>query len=191
MAPTEASILGNFLLPPASFPSIISLKKFTDLFPRALQSHPHVKLLYRELQHQRALQIDEVKKSIAAEVRRGEKQRREVVRSRKQFEQESFATENELDIRIEREMNGMLAKFPAKEPQGLPELIESMEKACQDMQAENDELDSEANLLLSDIRNVVDNLSDLRYGKFNKPGAEETVGAEVFSGLEQLVHLSS
>lgn len=86
MAPTEESILDNFLLTPAPLPTIITLQKFTDLFPRSQRSNPQIRLLYRELQHRRGLQTDEVQANIEQEVKQGGRQRREVARARRQGE---------------------------------------------------------------------------------------------------------
>jgi centromere-localized protein 2 len=91
MSPSENSILTNFLLPPAPLPTIISLRQFTELFPRAYQSNPHVKVLYQELQHQRVIDIDDVKRGIATEVKKGEKQRRQISRTRRKLNQEYVA----------------------------------------------------------------------------------------------------
>ena len=82
MPPTEATILSNFLLPPAPLLSTISLPEFTDLFPRSQRSNPQVEYLYRELQARRDLDIERIKRNIAQEVKRGEKQRRQVVKAR-------------------------------------------------------------------------------------------------------------
>jgi predicted RNase H-like nuclease len=96
MPPTEATLLSAFLLPPAPLPAIISLKSFTQLFPRSQQSSPQVKTLYRDLQNQRARITDAVAKNIVAEVKRGNAQRRAVVRARREAEKEE--QEDEVDV---------------------------------------------------------------------------------------------
>ncbi len=103
MAPTEASILTNFLLLPAPLHTFITLQKFTELFPRPQRSNPQIKLLYRELQYLRGLQTDEIKENIAREVKNGSRQQKEVARSRRKTER--YVTEGfdgrELDMEIE------------------------------------------------------------------------------------------
>lgn len=84
MPETEQTILSNFLLSPAALPSIISLKKFTDLFPTSQRSNPQIEHLYRELQRLRSVYIEDVKRHISREVKRGERQRRQVVKTRRQ-----------------------------------------------------------------------------------------------------------
>lgn len=71
MPPTEATLLSAFLLPPAPLPAIITLKSFTQLFPKSQQSSPHIKALYRDLQNQRARLTDAVAKNIVEEVKEG------------------------------------------------------------------------------------------------------------------------
>lgn len=96
MAPTEATILSTFLLPPAPLPSIISLKAFTELFPRSQQSSPQIRTLYRDLQHQRAQIADAVAHNIATETKRGNAQRRAVVKARRAAAREE--QDDEVDI---------------------------------------------------------------------------------------------
>lgn len=105
MPPTESSILSNFLLPPAPLPVAISLQQFVELFPRSQQSNQDIQLLYRELQHQRALDIDDLKKNIAAEVQRGEKQKRQVVRARRKSHQTQMEGLDARDIQMEADVS--------------------------------------------------------------------------------------
>jgi centromere-localized protein 2 len=83
MAPSETSILSNFLLPPAPLPMVVTLAQFRRLFPRPTRDRPAVRALYAELAHQVSLGVDEVKRNIAAEVRRGVALRRQVREARR------------------------------------------------------------------------------------------------------------
>lgn len=96
MAPTETAILTNYLLIPAQLPAIITLKEFTELFPRIQQSSPHVRRLYRDLQTQRNALIDDVASNIEQEAKRGKVLRREALRANR--EAESQELDDELDI---------------------------------------------------------------------------------------------
>jgi centromere-localized protein 2 len=96
MAPTELTILSTFLLPPAPLPQIISLKAFTELFPRSQQSSPQIKQLYRDLQHQRVKLTDAVERNIVTEVKKGIQQQRAVVKARRQSEKEE--QDDEVDV---------------------------------------------------------------------------------------------
>jgi centromere-localized protein 2 len=98
MAPTEDTILRNYLLVPAQLPSIISLQEFVALFPRQLQSSPRIRSLYRDLQRQRNAVVDAVAEQIEHEVKQGKAMRRAVIRSRREAE----ANEQDDEIEIER-----------------------------------------------------------------------------------------
>lgn len=104
MPPSEASILRDFLLPPAPLPAIISLRQFTDLFPRAYHANPLIKDLYRELQEQRAIDTDDVRRNITAEVKRGEKQKRHISKIRQKSQSEAVAGIGSVDIEMEAEV---------------------------------------------------------------------------------------
>lgn len=98
MAPTEATILRNYLLLPSRLPSIISLQEFASLFPKSRQSSPQVRALYRDLQQQRNAVVDAVSASIDAEVKRAKALRRTIIRTMKESELE----EQDDEIEIER-----------------------------------------------------------------------------------------
>ena len=105
MPPTESQILSHFLLPPTPLPVVITLRKFTELFPPALRSSPQIPTLYRELQHQRAIDVDDVKANIANEVKKGERQRREIARARRRREGEEDGDGTEhIDMGMEVEV---------------------------------------------------------------------------------------
>lgn len=89
MTTKETHLLTSYLLSAGGrgqLSTYLSLSQFTDLFPRSQRTNPQIAILYRELQHQRALVADEVTRNIAAEVKRGERQRREVVSARRREE---------------------------------------------------------------------------------------------------------
>ena len=103
MAPTESTILTQFLLSPVPLPSTVSLRKFTSLFPPSQASNPQIQLLYRDLQHQRALLADAVAHNISNEVRRGNAQRRAVIKARK----EGAEGEEDEEITIEQAVSSL------------------------------------------------------------------------------------
>ena len=61
-----------------------------------------------------------------------------------------------------------------------------MESAATDLEAELKELEREANDMLALIETTVGDLSDLRYGKFDKPIGGEDVAEAVLEGLRNL-----
>ena len=98
MAPTEETILTAFLLSPASLTEIFTFQSFASHFPKAQQSSPEIKRLYRSLQHRRALISDTVAQNIDNEVERGNAQRQVVVRARRAAEKQ----EPDEEIAIEK-----------------------------------------------------------------------------------------
>lgn len=101
MSTSESSILGNFLLPPAPLNAALPFRKFASLFPRSHQGSAQIKALYDELQYLRAIDVDDVKHNIKFEVKRGEKQKREVIKERRRAEK----GELDQDAVDAREMN--------------------------------------------------------------------------------------
>ncbi|KAK0108937.1 hypothetical protein ONS96_002774 [Cadophora gregata f. sp. sojae] len=178
MAPTEETILSTFLLSPAPLPTIITLKAFTELFPRSQQSSPQIKALYRDLQHQRARLTDTVSRNIAAEVKRGKAQRREVARARKEAEREQ--QDDEVDV--ERALFGPTSNLPVSKPHTLSSILPELESAVEEVEDEIRRLDEEAEALLAEMQSNVGGLSDLRYGRL----ANGQLREQVIGGLERL-----
>ncbi|MCJ1401274.1 hypothetical protein MMC11_004486 [Xylographa trunciseda] len=178
--PTESSLLTHLLLPPASLPAILTLQKFTALFPSSVRSNPQIPFLYRDLQHQRALRIDEVRKNIATEVIRGESMKREVIRTRRREERGGSGLG--IDADEDGDMEGLLASLNGSgNPHTLASMLRDLDTACRDMEAETTELEDEAGGVLSEMQVTVGGLSDLRYGRFAVPVREE-----VLEGLDAL-----
>lgn len=178
MHPTEATLLSAFLLPPAPLPAIISLKSFTKLFPSSQQSSPQIKALYRDLQQQRARLTDAVTRNIVAEVKRGNAQRRAVVRARRQAEKE----EQDDEVDVETALFGQTSNLPASKPHTLTSILPELESAVDDVQDQIRRLDEEGETLLEEMRNTVGGLSDLRYGRL----ANGQLREQVLEGLERL-----
>jgi len=177
MAPTEATILSTFLLPPAPLTSIISLKAFSELFSRSQRS-PHVRLLYRDLQHQRAQITDAVAHNIAAEVKRGNAQRRAVVRARRAAEVE----DGDDEVEVENALFGQTSSLSVSKPHTLVSILPELENAVEDIEDEIRRLEEETEALLEDIRGTVSGLSDLRYGRLANGQLKE----QVLEGLHRL-----
>jgi len=183
MAPSEESILSKFLLSPASLPTVISLQKFTELFPKRLRSHPQIKVLYRELQQLREQDIDLVNENIDKEVRRGEKQKAEL---RKALTATGVDGINEVDQRemdMDLQLFGQTSSRHPDEFHTLSSLLSEMEAACTGLEREIAVIESETTATLAELNTIVGDMSDLRYGKLNKPG--DVVG-EAIKGLKSL-----
>ncbi|KAL2024281.1 hypothetical protein VTK56DRAFT_8763 [Thermocarpiscus australiensis] len=176
MAPTEQTILTNYLLVPAQLPAIISLQEFIALFPRSLQSSPRIRSLYRDLQSQRNAVIDSVAEEIEAEAKHGKAMRRAVIRSRREAE----AQEQDDEVDIER-MLGNLAS--SENPRhSLASILPDMEGAISELESELQLLEEEEASLLASVRQIVGSMSDLRYGRL----ANSQLREQVLDGLANL-----
>ncbi|KIH94327.1 centromere-localized protein 2 [Sporothrix brasiliensis 5110] len=207
MAPTEASILEQFLLAPSQLPTIISLDDFTALFPRTLQSSPQVRALYRDLQRQRSAVVDAVAADIDDEVAKGRLLRRYAVRARLRAEaQEDVAGDDELQIerfvassapdgsdRITAGTDAGTATTTGAGAAGgrgsggpsshsLTSIVPELDDAIRDLEAEIQQLDEEEARLMAAVQQSVGNLSDLRYGRLYNPQLPD----EVIKGLQNV-----
>jgi centromere-localized protein 2 len=104
MAPTEASILSNFLLTPAPLDAAISREQFAAPFPRAYQASEDVDILYRELSRQIAQGIEEVKANISAESQRGARQQRLISKAQRKTHQSQIDSLELQDIQMDMEV---------------------------------------------------------------------------------------
>ncbi|KAI1135391.1 Cnl2/NKP2 family protein-domain-containing protein [Hypoxylon sp. FL0543] len=178
MATNEATILRNYLLLPARLPTIISLPEFTSLFPKSLQSSPHIRSLYRDLQQQRNIVVDGVSQNIDAQIKQAKALRREVIKARREAELE----EQDDEIEIERMLFGPTSNTVQSKQHTLLTILPDMDNAIADMERELHNMEEEEATLLESIKKDVGNMSDLRYGRFANPKLKD----EVIDGLERL-----
>lgn len=186
MAPSEESILSNFLLSPAPLPTVLSLQKFTELFPKRLRGHPHIRTLYRELQHVREHDMDRVNENIDKETQQGERQKAELRKARLATGVEAANADEQREIDVDLHLFGQNTT-EQEHFHSNDSLLDEMEAACANIEREIEDVDREAEALLSELRTTVGNLSDLRYGKLQGPaGTESSLGEEAIRGLENL-----
>ncbi|KAI9789311.1 MAG: hypothetical protein M1816_006199 [Peltula sp. TS41687] len=179
MASKESQLLTSYLLSSGGrgqLATYVTLSQFTELFPRSQRSNPQIAVLYRELQHQRALVADDVARNIAAEVKRGERQRREVVDARRREEGAREEDENYQDANYrERRMEIELFGRGEEEDDGddrytatrrkihtLRSMVVEMERACRDVEEEMAGLEDEAGRVLERIKVTVGRLGEIR-----------------------------
>lgn len=192
MAPTETTILVNYLLVPAQLPAIISLREFTELFPRAQQSSPHVRKLYRDLQAQRNETIDHVASNIEDEVKRGKEMRREIRRSKRDAENPEYDDEVDIEraVRVSTlkiQIAGTLtrkqlygaAAGARKLKHNITSIVPELDLSAEELEATIESLEKEEADLLQDIKQTVGGMSDLRYGRFSN----SQLGKQVIDGL--------
>ncbi|KAH0558483.1 hypothetical protein GP486_004859 [Trichoglossum hirsutum] len=189
MPPTESQILSTFLLPPASVRTLVSLSSFTNLFPQAQRKNPQIPYLYSELHHQRGLVVDQIKRNIAGEVKKGEAQRRAVVKARRrdQLNEANLLGEHDGEERyMEVELFGQTSNLPPHRTHTLASIIPEMESAATDLEAELRALEEDSEDVLARIRATVGDLSDLRYGKFEKQVGGDNIAEVVLEELRNL-----
>jgi centromere-localized protein 2 len=101
---SETTLLKSFLLTPSSLPESLTIQQFTELFPTRHQGDSTIPSLYRELQHQRAQDIDDVKRNINTEIAQGEKQKRLIKRGRRRWQESDLEGLDEKDVRMEADV---------------------------------------------------------------------------------------
>ncbi|ERF68463.1 hypothetical protein EPUS_03781 [Endocarpon pusillum Z07020] len=191
-AAMEDQILKAYLLNPASLPTIITFEEFRDLFPSNQQSHPQVRLLYRDLQFLRTVDTDLVEENIAKECQNGEHQRREMYRALHQQpnsnQQDHGPLNGAKDVQADEVMYGPTGSVPKRKKGHTKEsLFKEMEETIRYLEVDAVVAKREADKLLGQMRETVGGLSDLRYGKFARNSNGETgVEAEVVKGLHGL-----
>lgn len=69
-------------------------------------------------------------------------------------------------------------------------ILKEMELAITSLEDEIAELDTESNTILAELQSSVGDLSDLRYGKFNKtPGSDEEFGRETLQNIRRVLEV--
>ncbi|KAJ6113942.1 hypothetical protein N7523_007259 [Penicillium sp. IBT 18751x] len=186
MAPSEESILSNFLLSPAPLPTVLSLQKFTEFFPKRLRNHPHIRILYRELQQVREHDMDRVNENIDRELKQGEQQKAELRKATLATEVEAATKDEQREMDVDLHMFGQ--NHPAPEDyHSVASLLAEMEAACAILEREISDVDREAGGLLEELSTIVGDMSDLRYGKLQGPaGTANNVAEEAIKGLQNL-----
>ncbi|KAL1864741.1 hypothetical protein Daus18300_007543 [Diaporthe australafricana] len=177
MAPTESTILANYLLVPAQLPAIISLKEFTGLFPRGQQSSPQVRRLYRDLQIQRNALIDAVASNIETEAKRAKALRREVLRAKREAEEHEI--DDEIDI--ERALYGADSGAPVSN-HDINSIIPELDSSAEELDASIQALEKEEAELMQSLKQTVGSMSDLRYGRLSNGQLTE----QVLEGLQNV-----
>jgi centromere-localized protein 2 len=104
MSSQEAKLLNDFLLAPAPLRDFMTLRDFTDIFPKGQRTNPAVQDLYRELQRLREKDMELVRRAIADEVKRSKRLRREYASERRQFESANVPGLDTVALQMEEEV---------------------------------------------------------------------------------------
>ncbi|CAA9959809.1 Cnl2-NKP2 multi-domain protein [Pyrenophora teres f. maculata] len=182
MSSQEAKILGDFLLAPAPLRDFVTLRDFTDIFPRAHRANPAVQDIYRELHRLREKEIEHVRRDIADEVKRSKQLRREYARERRQLDDATVTGLDSVALQMEEELSGN----SRKKPHTLQTVHSDIEEACQSIEAQITGIEQENNRVLAEVQDVVGALSDLRHGRFPSSASGEALGEQVLTTLGRL-----
>lgn len=104
MPSPEAKLLSDFLVAPAPLRDFMTLRQFTDIFPKSHRTNPAVKELYRELYSLRERDIEAVRQDIAHEVNRSKQLRRDYAQERRQVDEANVAGLDPVALQMEEEV---------------------------------------------------------------------------------------
>ncbi|KAH6618990.1 Cnl2/NKP2 family protein-domain-containing protein [Boeremia exigua] len=179
---SEAKLLGDFLLAPAPLRDFMTLRQFTDIFPRSHRENPAVHDLYRELHRLREAEIGIVRDDVAKEVKRSKPLRRAYARERRQMDDARVAGTDAVALQMEDELAG----HGRKTPHSLQTVHASIEDSCQSIEAQIAAMEEENRRALAEVQEAVGALSDLRHGRFVQSASGEDIGEEVLAALRRL-----
>ncbi|KAH8842424.1 hypothetical protein MCOR27_005756 [Pyricularia oryzae] len=181
MAPTESTILSNFLLAPAQLPTIISMDEFKALFPLQHRSSAQVRSLYRDLQRQRSNVVEVVSENIAEETsRHANVIRRQVTRADRIG---TLADEYDAEDEVEKALVASSSTPVGNDPlTNLSIVVQSMETSLTAVESQIKDLHTEETRLLELVKKTVGDLSDLRYGRLSNASLPQ----QVLDGLKNL-----
>ncbi|KAJ4356228.1 uncharacterized protein N0V89_004258 [Didymosphaeria variabile] len=182
MPSTEAKLLSDFLVAPASLRDFMTLRQFTDIFPKGHRSNPAVKELYHELYTLRERDIEAVRQDIALEVKRSKQLRREYARERRQVDEANVAGLDSIALQMEGEFSGA----HGRKPHTLQTVHASIEKACASLESQIARIELENHAALVEVQDTISALSDLRKGTFPQTAGGEDIGEEVLATLKRL-----
>jgi centromere-localized protein 2 len=192
IAAAEAQILKSYLLNPASLPTIITLEEFRELFPANQQSHPEIKLLYRDLQFLRTVDTDLVEDNIFKECRDGERQRRELQQAFYQQprlrEQTQAQMQADKDVQADQVLYGQTGSV-AKRKKGHSKesLVKEMEDTIRYLEVDALVAKREADKLLGQLRETIGKLRGLRHSNLASiSGTDSATKEETVKSLETL-----
>ncbi|KAF2748996.1 hypothetical protein M011DRAFT_399332 [Sporormia fimetaria CBS 119925] len=183
MPSQEATLLANFLLAPAALRNVLTFDQFAAILPSAQRSNPAVRDLYQELERLRNEDIQAVRENINDEIKASRPLRRACARRRKEQYDKAVAGLDLVALETERELSGDPS---GSKPHTLRTIQPSIQEACQTIEAQIEEMESELQGTMQELKEVAGDLSDLRYGSFPKSVAGADLTEEVLATLERL-----
>ena len=131
--------------------------------------------------------MDMITENILNEVQASEQQKADLLDAAKASGVHGFGDDEICETKLDLEFFGQTSTTHAVEHHSFPSLLAEMETACAALEREIVATEQEATTTLATVKRTVGDLSDLRYGKLNKPGItpEEYTG-EIVRGLHGL-----
>ena len=188
---TESSMLISYLLEPASLPTILPYSQFLAFFPTQHRSSPQIKLLYRDLQFLRTVDMDVVDGNIAGECKRGDGMKVEMLRQLHADGKRQGELGDQREVEMDMQLFGPAGSVHRRDRRHtMDSLLQDMEHTCQHLEADTQHAEAEAEEVLRHVKETVGALSELRYGKFAKAPSLEVGGVEgkvvnALKGLEE------
>ena len=99
----EHKLLTDFLVVPAGLGDFMTLRQFTEIFPKSQRSNPTVKELYRELYAIRESDVAVVRQDITDQVKRSRPLRRQCARQRLRVDHAMVAGIDQKSLETEQE----------------------------------------------------------------------------------------
>jgi centromere-localized protein 2 len=221
--PSEHQILTSYLLHPSPLPTILPYTSFLALLPPKTRSNltpehsAATKRLYRDLQFQRDISIDDVRRRIEVECSRSAgltaKLAREIANDEDRMQRKISPEDDDEDIEMQENDDDEDVKEEDKAMMidtamhnGVPlsnttplsssrvhysttSLLQAMDSATRDLKSEVEDLEAEIERLKQKCRERIGGLSDLRYGTFQgtRNSGNSTNGSSGVKGVEDEV----
>ena len=215
--PSESQILHSYLLHPSPLPTILPYTTFLSLLAKSSSVHNthaiDLRRLYRDLQFQRDVTIDDVRRRIENECARSVALTARLSRQVRQEEGSSHAKKRKRndgvddDISVDDNLSEqkettfdtamhdgvpLSNTIPAKTSKhnhSMTSLLPVMEHALNDLSSEIEDLETAIETLRKEAEEKVGGLSDLRYGKFTsgRLSGNTTGGSAGEAGVEDEV----
>jgi centromere-localized protein 2 len=215
--PTETQILHSYLLHPSPLSTILPYKTFFALLPKSSgatqeEQVSQLKRLYHDLEFQRDVVVDDVRRRIDAECARSsemtarlsrqilrEEGERSKSKKRKRSEKEEDDAGHDEDSSTDDEAReiGFDTAMHNNVPLGntLPvktmknnhttiSLLSAMARAKEDLESEIEDLEAELDKVREECDSTVGALSDLRYGRFGGAKGSGNIATEGNRGIE-------
>ncbi|KAK9470185.1 uncharacterized protein V1510DRAFT_405234 [Dipodascopsis tothii] len=178
-APTETTILTSFLTSGNALSDIVPFSKFAAYFPKDKRDLPAVRTLYADLQGQHARAVAEVGRNIRVEQKISNKRLRNL-RAAEAEAGTALVDSDPASLQLGR-AGQELADRSRPRHMGISEVNEQLQTAVETLSDELNALEDAAADDMAVLADIVDRLSDLRYGRISAQARDGAI-----TGLQDL-----